>query len=80
MTPVPGAETDVPEGLDPPFPPELQPDPTPPEPQEDGLLSSPWFWTAAAVIVAGGVTTAVVLSSESVADGYSGNLGQFVFQ
>jgi hypothetical protein len=39
--------------------------PAPPADNEGSLWSNPWFWTITGVLVAGGVTTAVVLSQES---------------
>jgi hypothetical protein len=61
--------------------PALAPTPPPPAPppvmpEKRGVFSSPWFWTAAGIIVVGG--TATVLCVASLCrndDGYQGSLG-----
>jgi hypothetical protein len=47
---------------------------TSPAPSSGGILRSPWFWTAVGVVVAGGVTTGIVLGTQSAPEHYSGNL------
>ena len=52
------------------------PAPPPVMPEKRSVFSSPWFWTAAGIIVAGGTATVLCVASLCrTDDGYQGSLG-----